>query len=65
MLDNFALFKKANKYKLEFKLKSWITSGLQNSITMKNDFLSDFIIKKDATIKVELYLRYKNHGNLI
>ena len=46
LLDNFAPFKKTNKYKLKFKSKPWITPGLQKSISVKNKFLSDFIKKK-------------------
>ena len=65
LLDNFAPFKKIRKYKLKFKLKPWITPGLQKSISVKNKFLSDFIKKKDPTIKAELHLKYKNHRNLI
>ena len=65
MLDNFAPFKKISKYKLKFKSKPWITPGLQKSISVKNKFLSDFIKKKDPTIKAELHLKYKNHRNLI
>ena len=65
MLDNIAPFKKTNKYKLKFKSKSWVTLSLQNLISVKNKFLSDFIKKKDPTIKAELYLKHKNHINLI
>ena len=65
MLDNFAPFKKISNDKLKFKSKPWITPGLQKSISVKNKFLSDFIKKKDPTIKAELHLKYKNHRNLI
>ena len=65
MLDNFAPFKKISKWKLKFKSKSWIAPGLQKSVSVKNKFLSDFIKKKDPTIKVELHLKYKNHRNLL
>ena len=57
LLDNFAPFKKINKYKLKFNSKPWITPGLQRSVSVKNKFLSDFIKKKkkkDPTIKAEL-----------
>ena len=65
MEDNFKPYKKTNKYKLKFKLKSWLTPDLQKSISVKNKLLSDFIKKKDPTIKAELHLKYKNHRNLI
>ena len=32
LLDTYAPLKKINKYKLKFKSKPWITSGLQKSI---------------------------------
>ena len=38
LLDNFASFKKVSKYKLKFKSKTWITPGLQKSISVKNKF---------------------------
>ena len=45
LFNNFASFKKISKYKLKFKSKSWITPGLQKSISVKNKFLSDFTKK--------------------
>ena len=65
MLDNFAPFEKINKYKLKFKSKTWITLGLQKTVSVKNKFLFDFIKKKNPTIKAELHLKYKNNTNLI
>ena len=38
LLDKFAPFKKISKYKLKFKLKPWITPGLQKSISVKINF---------------------------
>ena len=38
LLDNFAPFKKINKYKLKFNSKSWITPGLQKSMSVKKSF---------------------------
>ena len=52
-------------YKLKFKSKPWIAPSLQKSISVKNRFRSDFIKKKDPTIKAELHLKYKNHRNLL
>ena len=39
ILDIDAPYKKVNKYKLGFKIKSWITPALQKSITVKNHLL--------------------------
>ena len=54
LVDNFAPFKKTNKYKLRFKSKSWITPGLQKSISGTNKFLSDFIKKRILVLKQNL-----------
>ena len=35
-LDAYTPFKKTDKHKLKFKSKSWITLGLQKSISVKN-----------------------------
>ena len=64
LLDNFAPFKKTNKCKWKFKSKPWITPGLNESISVKNKFLSDFIKQKDPAIKAELHSKYKSHRNL-
>ena len=52
-------------YKLKFRLKPWITTGLQKSVSFKNKFLTNFIKKKDPAKKAELHLQYKNHRNLL
>ena len=36
LLDTYTPLKRINKYKLKFKPKSWITLGLQKSISLKN-----------------------------
>ena len=46
-----SLLKKTNKYKLKFRLKPWITTGLQKSISAKNKFVTNFIKKKDPAKK--------------
>ena len=43
LVNNFAPYKKTNKYKLKFKSKPWITPGLQKSFSVKNKLLSDFL----------------------
>ena len=65
LLSNYAPLKKINKYKLKFRSKPWITTGLQKSISVKNKFLTNFIKKKDPAKKAEFHLQYKNHRNLL
>ena len=36
--SNYALLKKINKYKLRLQSKSWVTTALQKSISIKNKF---------------------------
>ena len=43
LLDTYASFKRANKYKMKFKSKPWITLGLQKPISVKNKLLKNFI----------------------
>ena len=64
-LTHYVPLKKINKYKLKFRSKPWITTGLQKSISVKNKFLTNFIKKKDPAKKAELHLQYKNHRNLL
>ena len=64
-LNNYAPLKKLNRYKLKFRSKPWITTGLQKSIPLKNKFLTNFIKEKDPVKKAELHLQYKNHRNLL
>ena len=45
LLDTYAPLNRINKYKLKFKSKTWITLGLQNSISVKNKLLKSFINK--------------------
>ena len=51
LVNNFAPYKKINKYKLKFKSKPWIAPGLQKSISVKNKLLSDFIKKRILLLK--------------
>ena len=61
LLDTYAL----NKYKLKFKSKPWITLGLQNSISVKNKLLANFINKKNSILKEEFHTNYKKYRNLL
>ena len=65
LLDTYAPLKKINKYKLKFKSKPWITSGLQKSIFVKNKLLTNFINKKDPILKEEFHTNYKKYRNLL
>ena len=51
VLNKYAPLKRVNKYKLRFKNKPWITSGIQKSIYIKNKLLKKFINKKDPQSK--------------
>ena len=59
LLDNYAPLKVINKYKLKFKSKPWIPSGLQKSISLKNKLPTNFINKKDPVLKDEFHTNYK------
>ena len=54
LLKIHAPYKKVKKYKLKFKEKPCISSGLQKSISIKNSFFKKCINKKDPYIKEEL-----------
>ena len=42
LLDTYTPLKTINKYKLKFKSKTWITLGLQKSISVKKQITSKF-----------------------
>ena len=65
LLDTYAPLKKIDKCKLKFKSKSWITLGLQKSISVINILLTNFINKKDPTLKEEFHTNYKKYRNLL
>ena len=65
LLNKCAPFKKISKYKLKFKTKTWITFGIQKSISVKNKVLKKFINKKDLQIKSESHEKYKKYRNLL
>ena len=65
LLDTYAPLKKINKYKVKFKSKTWITLGLQKSISVKNKLLANFINKKDPILKEEFHTNYKKYRNLL
>ena len=65
ILDKHDPLKKLSKYKLKFKTESWITLGLQISISMKNKLFSDYINKKGLSQKTELKIKYKSYRNML
>ena len=64
LMNKCAPLKKANKHKLRFK-KTWITSGIQKSIYIKNKLLKKFINKKDPQTKAIFHEQYKTYRNLL
>ena len=58
LLDTYTALKRTNRYKLKFKSKPWITLGLQESISLKNKILTNFINKKDTILKEEFHTKY-------
>ena len=51
LLDTYGPLEKSSKSKLKFKNNPWITPGLQKSISIENQFLSQFIKLKDPCKK--------------
>ena len=60
LLDTYAPLKRINRY----RLKPWITLGLQKSRSAKNKLLLNFINKKDPILKEEFHSNYKIYRNL-
>ena len=50
---------------MKFNSKTWITLGLQKSISVKNKLLKNFINKKDPIRKEEFHTNYKKYRNLL
>ena len=65
LLNTYSPLKTINKYKLKFKSKSWITLGLQKSISVKNRLYTNFIIKKNPILKKEFHTNYKKYRKLL
>ena len=57
ILDIHAPYKKVNKYKLRFKIKTLMTPALQPSIAVKNHLLKKFISCNDSQTKEQLHTR--------
>ena len=65
LLDTHALFKKTSKYKLKFKTKPWITSGLQKPVALKNELLKKFIQLKEPHMKLCSHPEYKKYKDML
>ena len=63
-LDTYAPLKRIYKCKLKFKSKSWITLGLQKSISLKNKLLVN-LIYKDLILKEEFHNNCKKCRDLL
>ena len=65
LLNTYAPLKRINKCKLKLKSKTWITLGLQKSISVKNKLLTNYINKRDPILKEEFDTKYKIYRNLL
>ena len=65
LLDTYAPLKRINKHKLKFQSKLWTTLGLQKSISVKSELLTNFISKKDPMLKEKFQTRYEKYRNLL
>ena len=65
ILNLYATLKKSSKQKTKFRNKSWLTRGLQKSISIKNHLLTKYIKLKDVTLKNEAQIKYKQYRNLL
>ena len=65
ILDAHAPFRKANKYKLKLKTKTWITPALQRSVSIKNNLLKKCMASKDPQVKERYHKEYKDHRNML
>ena len=63
--DTYAPRKRVKKYKLKFRSKPCIITGLQKSISVKSKLLTHFSNKKDSVLKDECHTNYKKYRNLL
>ena len=62
LLDTYKPLKRVKTYKLKFNSTAWIALGLQKSISVKNELLTNFI-NKDPILKGEVTLTTRNIEN--
>ena len=66
MISNHAPLRKTRKRELKFQSTPWITSGLQNSIVIKNKLFGKFINSTNSIVKEKLHNHdYKSYRNMI
>ena len=65
ILDNHAPLRNVTKKKLRFRSKSWITLGLQKTISIKNNLFAKFLKSNNINQKNEMHIKYKQYRNLI
>ena len=56
---------KISKQKLKFRNTTWVTLGLQKSVSIKNDLITKYIKLKDVNLKTEAQIKYKQYRNLL
>ena len=65
ILDEHASLNRINKYKLKSKFKPWITSAIQESITVKSNLLKGPKIQKIYKQKKPFDRQYKDYENML
>lgn len=65
LLDISVPLKKISKNKLKLKDQSWITFGLQKSISIKSQYMSKFFRLQDLLKKKEGHIRYKQRKKFL
>ena len=64
MRSNHAPLRKTRAQQLKFQSKPWITSGLQDSIVIKNKLFGKFMKCTNIIIKEKLHNYFKSYRNL-
>ena len=65
LLDSHAPLKKLSCSKSKFYFKPWITSGIQNSMKVKDRLQKKFLRAKDPVRKEQLHNKVKQYRNCI
>ena len=65
MLDTYAPPKELISTNWNLSFNPWIILSLQKSISVQNKLLTNFINKKDPTLKEEFQVKYKKYRNLL
>ena len=65
MLDTYAPPKELISTNWNLSFNPWIILSLQKSISVQNKLLTNFINKKDPTLKEGFQVKYKKYRNLL